>query len=51
MEGVLAAVERDKKRRSDEPVPFVLVGGPGDVRHGQPVPGDELRAAVTELIA
>jgi hypothetical protein len=46
---VIAATERDKKRRAGEPVPFVLVAGPGDVRHGQPVPADELRAAVAEL--
>jgi shikimate kinase/3-dehydroquinate synthase len=49
VDAVLAATERDKKRKSGEPVPFVLVAAPGDVRHGRPVPHDELRAAVAEL--
>jgi shikimate kinase/3-dehydroquinate synthase len=47
-EAVLAAVQRDKKRRGGR-VGFVLVEAPGDVRHGRPVPDGELRAAVTEL--
>jgi shikimate kinase/3-dehydroquinate synthase len=49
VDAVVAATERDKKRRGDEPVPFVLVEAPGDVRHGQPVEPDDLRAAVAEL--
>jgi 3-dehydroquinate synthase len=48
LEAVLAAVQRDKKRRGGR-VGFVLVEGPGDVRAGRPVPDGELRAAVTEL--
>ena len=47
-DGVLAAVQRDKKRRGGR-VGFVLVEAPGDVRHGRPVPEGEVRAAVTEL--
>ena len=49
VEAVLAATERDKKRQAGEPVPFVLVTAPGDVRHGEPVAPDDLRAAVAEL--
>jgi shikimate kinase/3-dehydroquinate synthase len=48
LEAVLAAVQRDKKRRGGR-VGFVLVEAPGDVRPGRPVPEGELRAAVTEL--
>jgi len=51
VDAVVAATERDKKRRGDEPVPFVLVAAPGDVRHGQAVDPDDLRAAVAELAA
>jgi shikimate kinase/3-dehydroquinate synthase len=47
---VLAAVERDKKRRGGR-VGFVLVESPGDVRTGQPVSEGELRSAVAELRA
>ena len=50
LEAVLAAVQRDKKRRGGR-VGFVLVEAPGDVRPGRPVPEGELRAAVTELRA
>src|SRR3954447_25664420 len=49
VDAVVAATERDKKRKTGEPVPFVLVAAPGDVRHGRAVPRDELRAAVEEL--
>jgi len=49
VDAVVAATERDKKRRAGEPVPFVLVRAPGDVVHGQPVDPDDLRAAVAEL--
>jgi shikimate kinase/3-dehydroquinate synthase len=48
IEAVLAAVQRDKKRRRGR-VGFVLVESPGDVRAGRPVPEGELRAAVAEL--
>jgi shikimate kinase/3-dehydroquinate synthase len=48
VDAVLSATRRDKKRTGDQ-VPFVLVAAPGDVRHGQPVPEGELRAAVEEL--
>jgi shikimate kinase / 3-dehydroquinate synthase len=50
LEAVLAAVQRDKKRRGGR-VGFVLVEAPGDVRPGRPVPDGELRAAVAELRA
>jgi shikimate kinase/3-dehydroquinate synthase len=50
LDAVLAAVQRDKKRRGGR-VGFVLVEAPGDVRPGRPVPEGELRAAVTELRA
>ncbi len=46
---VLAAVGRDKKRRGEGPVPFVLVEAPGAVHEGRPVPEGALRAAVEEL--
>jgi shikimate kinase / 3-dehydroquinate synthase len=45
---VAAATRRDKKRTGEE-VPFVLVAGAGDVRHGQPVRPADLLAAVEEL--
>jgi shikimate kinase / 3-dehydroquinate synthase len=45
---VIAASRRDKKRRGEE-VPFVLVDGPGAVRHGARVGADELEAAVAAL--
>jgi shikimate kinase/3-dehydroquinate synthase len=50
-EAVLAAVELDKKRLGEGPVPFVLVDAPGEVHAGRPVAPDDLRAAVTELLA
>jgi shikimate kinase / 3-dehydroquinate synthase len=45
---VAAATRRDKKRVGEE-VPFVLVAGAGDVRHGQHVDPADLLAAVEEL--
>jgi 3-dehydroquinate synthase len=48
---VVAATVRDKKRRGEGPVPFVLVEGPGDVRPGGAVDDDRLLAAVAELTA
>lgn len=47
-DAVLAAVQRDKKRRGGR-VGFVLVQAPGDLRVGQPVADGELAAAVAEL--
>jgi shikimate kinase / 3-dehydroquinate synthase len=47
---VVAATARDKKRVGAE-VPFVLVHAPGDVRHGEHVEPDAVRAAVAELAA
>ena len=47
-EAVLAAVQRDKKRRGGR-VGFVLVDAPGDVRTGAPVAESEVRAALSEL--
>jgi shikimate kinase/3-dehydroquinate synthase len=49
LDAVELAIGRDKKRRGEGPVPFVLVQAPGDVRHGQPVEPDALRAALEEL--
>ena len=48
VDAVVAATQRDKKRIGSV-VPFVLVGAPGDVQHGRPVPEADLRAAVEEL--
>jgi len=48
VDAVIAALGRDKKRREGR-VPFVLVGGEGDVREGQPVQEAAVRAAVAEL--
>ncbi len=48
---VLVATARDKKRRSGESVPFVLLDAPGEARPGCQIEDDELRAAVRELVA
>jgi 3-dehydroquinate synthetase len=48
---VLEALQRDKKRRADGPVPFVLVEAPGDVRPGATVAQDDVQAAVAELLS
>ena len=45
VEAVLAAVQRDKKRRGGR-VGFVLVEAPGDVRTGMPVAESDVRAAL-----
>ena len=47
-DAVLAAVQRDKKRRGGR-VGFVLVEAPGDVRTGAPVAEADVRAAVAGL--
>jgi shikimate kinase/3-dehydroquinate synthase len=47
-EVVLAAVQRDKKRRGGR-VGFVLVDAPGNVRTGAPVAESEVRAALSDL--
>jgi shikimate kinase/3-dehydroquinate synthase len=47
-DAVLAAVQRDKKRRGGR-VGFVLLEAPGDVRTGAPVAESDIRAALTEL--
>ena len=49
-EPVLEALARDKKRLR-EAIPFVLVREPGDVFVEDDVPSDDVRAAVTELLA
>jgi shikimate kinase/3-dehydroquinate synthase len=49
LDAVVLAIERDKKRRGEGPVPFVLVEAPGEVRHGRPVEPGALRAALEEL--
>ena len=46
---LIAATARDKKRRSGEAVPFVLLDAPGQVRPGCQIEDRELRAAVGEL--
>jgi shikimate kinase/3-dehydroquinate synthase len=48
-EAVLAAVQRDKKRRGGR-VGFVLVEAPGDVRTGAPVAERDVRAALGGLM-
>ncbi|MGH2916308.1 MAG: iron-containing alcohol dehydrogenase [Solirubrobacteraceae bacterium] len=49
-DAVVMATARDKKRLgSGQRVPFVLLAGPGDARHGQEVEPRELIAAVREL--
>ena len=47
-EAVLAAVQRDKKRRGGR-VGFVLLEAPGDVRTGCAVDGDSIALALEEL--
>ncbi len=49
LDAILLAVQRDKKRVGEGPVPFVLVDAPGAVRRGAEVPPDDVRAAVAEL--
>ena len=49
LEAVERATARDKKRRGEAPVPFVLVEAPGNVSHGHPVDPDAVRAALREL--
>jgi shikimate kinase/3-dehydroquinate synthase len=48
---ILAATTRDKKRLGTGGVPFVLLSEPGEPRIGCQVSDEELRAALTELIA
>jgi shikimate kinase / 3-dehydroquinate synthase len=50
LDEVIAATARDKKRRSGEAVPFVLLDAPGQVRPGCQVEDGALRAAVQELV-
>jgi shikimate kinase / 3-dehydroquinate synthase len=50
LDEVIAATARDKKRRSGEAVPFVLLDAPGQVRPGCQVEDAALRAAVQELV-
>ena len=49
LEAVEVATARDKKRRGEASVPFVLVEAPGNVSPGHPVDPDDLRAALREL--
>ena len=46
---VVRATERDKKRRGEGPVPFVLLDAPGEPRAGCDVEPGALSAAVNEL--
>ncbi|HEX7291601.1 MAG TPA: bifunctional shikimate kinase/3-dehydroquinate synthase [Conexibacter sp.] len=48
-DAILVATARDKKRRSGEAVPFVLLDAPGAARPGCQVDDGEVRAAVREL--
>jgi shikimate kinase/3-dehydroquinate synthase len=48
-DAIILATARDKKRRGEGPVPFVLLDGPGAPRPGCRVEGDALAAAVREL--
>jgi shikimate kinase / 3-dehydroquinate synthase len=50
LQGVLAAVERDKKRTPDG-VAFVLLSEPGEPREGQLIDPGRVREAVEELAA
>jgi shikimate kinase/3-dehydroquinate synthase len=47
-DAILAAVQRDKKRRGGK-VGFVVVDAPGEVRTGVPMEEEAVRAAVKEL--
>ncbi len=49
LDAVALATARDKKRRGEAPVPFVLVEAPGTVSHGHAVEPDALAAALKEL--
>jgi shikimate kinase / 3-dehydroquinate synthase len=48
-DAVIRATTRDKKRRGEGPVPFVLLEAPGEPRPGCHVEADALLAAVREL--
>jgi shikimate kinase/3-dehydroquinate synthase len=50
-DAVVMATARDKKRRGQGPVPFVLLERPGEARPGCVVGPRELIAAVRELVA
>jgi shikimate kinase / 3-dehydroquinate synthase len=49
IDGVLEAIERDKKRTT-EGIGFVLLERPGEPRWGERVEADRVRAAVEELV-
>ena len=49
-DAILRATTRDKKRRGEGPVPFVLLEAPGEPRPGCVVDTDALTAAVRELV-
>jgi shikimate kinase/3-dehydroquinate synthase len=50
-DAVVMATARDKKRRGEGPVPFVLLAAPGQPQVGCPVESRALLAAVRELAA
>jgi shikimate kinase/3-dehydroquinate synthase len=50
-DAIIAATARDKKRRGEGPVPFVLLDAPGEPRPGCPVDPAALTAAVRELLS
>jgi shikimate kinase/3-dehydroquinate synthase len=49
-DAILLATTRDKKRRGEGPVPFVLLEAPGEPRPGCAVDSGALDAAVRELV-
>jgi shikimate kinase/3-dehydroquinate synthase len=49
-DAVVEATARDKKRRGEGAVPFVLLDAPGEPRPGHAMDPSALRAAVQELI-
>jgi 3-dehydroquinate synthetase len=49
-DAIILATARDKKRRGEGPVPFVLLDAPGEPRPGCRAEADALAAAVRELV-
>lgn len=49
VDAVHEATARDKKRLGSQPVPFVVVRAPGDVRYGQQLSSRDVRGAIAAL--
>lgn len=49
VDAVHEATTRDKKRLGSQPVPFVVVRAPGDVRYGQQLSSRDVRSAIAAL--